>query len=164
MSECLAVRGMVPQRIVPEQHDLRGLIHDRDPATRGVCQQDAHRALVAACEHVGLESRGAVPIRLGENALYRLASAPVVRIARSVDRLPDVQKEVAVARWLEAADFPGVRLCPDLPQAAIHEGRCRPPPPLKPGESSHFKAAIYALDLLLPIGDLGQQSASIQKE
>ncbi|NJP96446.1 hypothetical protein HCN51_44650 [Nonomuraea sp. FMUSA5-5] len=34
-----------------------------------------------------------------------------------------------------------------------------PPPPLKPGESPHFNAVIYALDLLLPIGDLGQQSA-----
>ncbi|MGW4795024.1 hypothetical protein ACWEPC_21705 [Nonomuraea sp. NPDC004297] len=33
-----------------------------------------------------------------------------------------------------------------------------PPPPLKPGESPHFNAVIYALDLLLPIVDLGQQS------
>ncbi len=34
-----------------------------------------------------------------------------------------------------------------------------PPPPLKPGELPHFNAVIYALDLLLPIVDLGQQSA-----
>jgi hypothetical protein len=34
-----------------------------------------------------------------------------------------------------------------------------PPPPLKPGESPHFNAVVYALDLLLPIVDLGQQSA-----
>ncbi|MGW0195908.1 phosphotransferase enzyme family protein [Nonomuraea sp. NPDC003201] len=94
------------------------------PTTRGFCQQDAYRALVAACEHAGLDSRGAVPIRLGENALYRLVSAPVVvRIARSVDLLSDVRKEVAVANWLEEADFPGVRLFPDCPQAAVHEGR-----------------------------------------
>ncbi|WP_336217142.1 hypothetical protein [Nonomuraea sp. LPB2021202275-12-8] len=32
-------------------------------------------------------------------------------------------------------------------------------PPLKPGESPHFNAVIYALDLLLPIVDLGQQLA-----
>ncbi|MFC4121999.1 hypothetical protein [Nonomuraea zeae] len=34
-----------------------------------------------------------------------------------------------------------------------------PPPPLKLGESTHPNAVIYALNLLLPIVDLGQQSA-----
>ncbi|UBU17908.1 translocation/assembly module TamB domain-containing protein [Nonomuraea gerenzanensis] len=34
-----------------------------------------------------------------------------------------------------------------------------PPPPLKPGESPHYIPVVYALDLLLPIVDLGQQSA-----
>ncbi|PZG15882.1 phosphotransferase enzyme family protein [Nonomuraea aridisoli] len=94
------------------------------PTPQGFGEQDAHRALVAACEHAGLDSRGAVPMRLGENALYRLASAPVVvRIARSVNLLSDVRKEVAVARWLEAAAFPSVRLFSDCPQATIHDGR-----------------------------------------
>ncbi|MFE3451587.1 phosphotransferase enzyme family protein [Nonomuraea sp. NPDC059194] len=93
-------------------------------AARGFSQQDAHEALIAACEHAGLDSRDARPMRLGENALYRLASAPVVvRIARSVDLLSDVRKEIAVARWLEAADFPSVRLLPECPQAIVHEGR-----------------------------------------
>ncbi|MEQ4726242.1 aminoglycoside phosphotransferase family protein [Nonomuraea sp. B19D2] len=63
-------------------------------------------------------------MRLGENALYRLASVPVVvRIARNVRLLPDVQKEAAVATWLEAAGFPSVRLFPDCPQATVHESR-----------------------------------------
>jgi hypothetical protein len=94
------------------------------PTTQGFRQQDAHRALVAACEYAGLDSRAAVPIRIGENALYRLVSDPVVvRIARSADRLSDVQKEVGVARWLEEADFPSVRLFPDCPQAIVHDGR-----------------------------------------
>lgn len=91
---------------------------------RSFTQEDAHRALVAACERAGLDSRNARPMRLGENALYRLDRAPVVvRIARSVDLLSDVQKEIAVASWLEAAGFPGVRLFPDLPQATVHDGR-----------------------------------------
>ncbi|GGO67075.1 phosphotransferase enzyme family protein [Nonomuraea cavernae] len=91
---------------------------------RGFSQYDAFRALVAACENVGLDSRGARLIRLGENALYRLASAPVVvRIARSVDLLPDVRREVAVANWLSAAGFPSVQLWPDCPQATVHDGR-----------------------------------------
>jgi hypothetical protein len=51
-------------------------------AARGFSLQDVHKALVAACGHVGLDSRGAEPIRVGENALFRLVSAPVVvRIA-----------------------------------------------------------------------------------
>jgi hypothetical protein len=37
----------------------------------------------AACRAAGLDDRGAKLIRLGENALFRLASAPViVRVAR----------------------------------------------------------------------------------
>jgi hypothetical protein len=91
---------------------------------RGFSQQDAYRAMVAACEHAGLDSRGATFMRIGENAMYRLASAPVVvRIARSVDGLSEVRKEVAIASWLEAADFPGVRLFPDCPQVGVHDGR-----------------------------------------
>lgn len=96
----------------------------KTPTARGFRQQDAHRALVAACDHAGLDSRAAVPIRLGENALYRLVSAPVVvRIARSEDLLSDVQKEVGVARWLQEAGFPSVRLAPECPQATVHDGR-----------------------------------------
>lgn len=91
---------------------------------KGFSQQDAHRAVVAACEHAGLDSIDARPMRVGENAMYLLASAPVVvRVARNADLLPDVRKEVAVARWLEAADFPSVRLFPNSPQATVHDGR-----------------------------------------
>lgn len=35
----------------------------------------------------------------------------------------------------------------------------RPPPPLKPGEGPHWDPALYALDLLLPVIDLGQDGA-----
>ncbi|MFI7109696.1 phosphotransferase enzyme family protein [Nonomuraea sp. NPDC050227] len=91
---------------------------------RGFSLQDAQRALVAACQEAGLDGSDAVPLRVGENILFRLASAPVVvRIARSVDLLSDVRKEVAIARWLEAVDFPSVKLLPDCPQALIQEGR-----------------------------------------
>ncbi|WP_157249691.1 phosphotransferase enzyme family protein [Nonomuraea typhae] len=90
----------------------------------GFTPHDAHRALIAACTDVDLEHRDAEPIRFGENALYRLKSAPiVVRIARNADKLRDVEKEVAVARWLESADFPSVRLLLDYPQAAVYDGR-----------------------------------------
>jgi aminoglycoside phosphotransferase (APT) family kinase protein len=40
-----------------------------------------------------------------------------------VDLLADVRKEVVIARWLETAGFPGVRLFPDCPQTIVHDGR-----------------------------------------
>jgi Ser/Thr protein kinase RdoA (MazF antagonist) len=64
-----------------------------------------------ACAAVGLPTNDAVLLRVGENAIYRLASAPVVvRIARSLDMIDDVRKEVRVARWLDEEDYPAVRL------------------------------------------------------
>jgi hypothetical protein len=90
----------------------------------GFTVADANRVLAAACEKAGLNGHGAELMRLGENALFRLAKTPVVvRIARSIDLLPDVQKEVGVARWLETADFPGVRLHPHVPQPIVQENR-----------------------------------------
>jgi hypothetical protein len=77
-----------------------------------------------ACAAVGLRSASAELLRLGENALFHLPGpAAVVRIARSADLLPDVRKEVAVARWLEAIDFSAVRMLPGVDQALVVEGR-----------------------------------------
>ena len=76
--------------------------------------------LRAACERAGLDSNGAELLRLGENAIFQLASAPiVVRIARSADRLPRVQKELCVARWLAAADVPAVRVYEQIDQPLL---------------------------------------------
>lgn len=59
-------------------------------AGAGLTSATAVRLLKLACEAVGLDDRGAVLIRVGENALFRLASAPVVvRIARSAEYLPE---------------------------------------------------------------------------
>jgi hypothetical protein len=50
-------------------------------------------------------------LRIGENAIWRLASEPVVvRIARTTERLPTVRKELCVARWLAAAGLPVIHL------------------------------------------------------
>jgi len=64
-------------------------------------QADATSTLVAACSAIGVSDEGATLIRLGENAIFRLADVPiVVRIARSAAVLDDAAKEVAVASWL----------------------------------------------------------------
>ena len=61
----------------------------------------ARAPLEEACSQAGIPSQGAELIRLGENAIFRLAREPVVvRIGRGADVLQDAEKEVAVALWL----------------------------------------------------------------
>jgi Ser/Thr protein kinase RdoA (MazF antagonist) len=79
--------------------------------------------LAEACALAGLSGDGAELLRLGENAIYRLAGAPVVvRIARSADRLGRVEKELCVARWLAAAEVPAVRVKEEIEQPLLVDG------------------------------------------
>lgn len=77
----------------------------------------------AACRVAGLDDRDAELIRLGENALFRLASVPVVvRVARGEEYLPKARTEVEVSRWLAAEGFPAARVVDDLEQPLLVEG------------------------------------------
>ncbi|WP_346428821.1 phosphotransferase [Streptomyces sp. Z26] len=77
-----------------------------------------------ACETAGLDPSGAELLRLGSNAVYRLASPPViVRIARDPEALEEMRRAVGVARWLESEDFPATRVMPDVEQPAFVGGR-----------------------------------------
>lgn len=68
---------------------------------------DASATLIAACSQIGVSAAGAALIRIGENALFRLADDKiVVRIARGADLLADAAKEVAVASWLRDIGIP----------------------------------------------------------
>jgi Phosphotransferase enzyme family len=98
---------------------------DEEQASGSAFSADSTRhTLRAACSVVGLDDRGAELMRLGENAIYRLRSvALVARIARTIDYLPDVETEVAAARWLESADFPSVRLAGPRDQPVVADGR-----------------------------------------
>lgn len=63
-----------------------------------------------ACRTAGLDSSGAVMLRLGENLLYQLTSVPaVVRIGRDMKHWDDATKEVAVANWLATQGFPAAQ-------------------------------------------------------
>lgn len=64
--------------------------------------------LAEACRMAGLDPAGARLMRLGTNAVYRLTSPVVVRIARA-DRLSEMKRTVAVARWLASVGYPAVR-------------------------------------------------------
>jgi aminoglycoside phosphotransferase (APT) family kinase protein len=77
----------------------------------------------AACRAASIDDRGAELIRLGENALFRLASAPViVRVARGEEWLPKARTEVAVSRWLAEEGFLAARIVEDLEQPFLVEG------------------------------------------
>ncbi len=70
--------------------------------------------------HVAARSR---PTGQRENAIYRLASAPlVVRIARSADRLARVEKELCLARCLADGGVPAVRVKEDIAQPLLVDG------------------------------------------
>jgi Ser/Thr protein kinase RdoA (MazF antagonist) len=95
-----------------------------DPQSPAFSASAAERALALACEQVGLDASGASLIRMGENAIYRLASAPVVvRVARTTELLSDVRKEVAVARWLDSAGLPAILLHGAAEQPLVADGR-----------------------------------------
>ncbi|MEU1007057.1 aminoglycoside phosphotransferase family protein [Streptomyces sp. NPDC005890] len=96
---------------------------DAARSEEGFTSTRATRLMSAACRAAGLDDRGAELIRLGENALFRLATAPVVvRVARGEPWLPKARIEVAVATWLVGESFPASRLIDDLEQPLLIDG------------------------------------------
>jgi aminoglycoside phosphotransferase (APT) family kinase protein len=76
------------------------------------------QALERGCAAVGLDAGGARLLRLGSNAVYRLQAPIVARISRPGTDLDLVRRAVAVARWLESAHYPAVRVI-DVDQPLI---------------------------------------------
>lgn len=96
---------------------------DAARSDEGFTSAEAARVMSAACRVAGLDDRDAELIRLGENALFRLASVPVVvRVARGEEYLPKARTEVEVSRWLAAEGFPAARVVDDLEQPLLVEG------------------------------------------
>jgi aminoglycoside phosphotransferase (APT) family kinase protein len=90
----------------------------------GFSAEVAARVLDAACAAGGLDSEGARLVRLGSNAVYALASRPVVvRIAADPAALPEMERAVRVARWLADVDVPANRLVPGIAQPAVVRDR-----------------------------------------
>jgi hypothetical protein len=96
---------------------------DAARSEEGFTSAVATRVMAAACRAAGLDDGGAELIRLGENALFRLASAPViVRVARGEEWLPKARTEVEVSRWLAEEAFPAARIVEDLDQPLLTDG------------------------------------------
>src|SRR5215831_6014448 len=80
------------------------------------------RALLReACAARGLSADGARLLRLGSNAVYRLAAPVVARIARPDADPEATRRTVAVARWLASVGYPAVRAI-DVDQPVIIDG------------------------------------------
>lgn len=78
-------------------------------------------ALQQACAVVSLDPDGARLLRLGSNAVYHLKTPIIARVSRPGIDVAPVRRSVAVARWLEAADYPAVRAI-DVDQPVIVDG------------------------------------------
>jgi aminoglycoside phosphotransferase (APT) family kinase protein len=81
----------------------------------------AHALLKQACGIAGLHAGGARLLRLGSNAVYHLSAPIVVRISRHDAGEETARRAVAVARWLESADYPAVRVI-DVDQPVSIDG------------------------------------------
>jgi aminoglycoside phosphotransferase (APT) family kinase protein len=97
-----------------------------DPTPSDFSEAGTLRIVRQACAATGHGNAPQVEcLRLGENAIYRVVDAPiVVRVARSLQMLDDVRKEIRVARWLEQAGLPAARLAAEThDDALIVDGR-----------------------------------------
>ncbi|MGW0657558.1 phosphotransferase family protein [Streptodolium elevatio] len=80
-------------------------------------------ALAGACADAGLTAEGATLIRLGENAVFRLAAPVVGRVARSEELMTEVDRSVRVSRWLEEVGYPAVRVVSGIRQPVVAAGQ-----------------------------------------
>ncbi|NKY89711.1 aminoglycoside phosphotransferase family protein [Nocardia veterana] len=115
--------------------------------------EEVSAVLRSACTAAGFNSSGAELLRLGENAIYRLPGGIVVRISRPGQQAA-ASREVAVARWLEAAGVEAVQAEPDVHQPVEADGRAvtfwRELPPHHPTTPAQVAGALKKLHSLAP--------------
>lgn len=88
-----------------------------EPATRttkpapisAFTEEAARRALTRACHDVGLAADRLDLIRMGSNAVFRVDAAVIARVAPAAGLLANARKQIDVARWLDAVDYPATR-------------------------------------------------------
>ncbi|MFJ8470344.1 phosphotransferase family protein [Kitasatospora sp. NPDC094011] len=117
--------------------------------------------LLKACVAVGLSETGAEPIRIGENALWRLPHGIVARISRPGQSVA-AGRELAVARWLRDCGVPAVRPLDHLREPLDVDGSpvtfWHELPPHRPGTAADIAPLLRRLHELpvpaLPLGSL----------
>ncbi|MEO3857038.1 aminoglycoside phosphotransferase family protein [Acrocarpospora sp. B8E8] len=94
------------------------------PFTGKPLAEEAFGVLRAVCGQIGVEAEGARLMRLRSNAVFKLRSEMVVRIATAPDALTRLPVVLAVARWLADRGFPTVRPVDEIPgQPIVYGGR-----------------------------------------
>jgi len=78
--------------------------------------------LEAACAAAGLQADDAEPVRLGENAIFRLRGKIIARIARPGQQAA-ARREVAVSCWLNASGVAAVAAVEHIEQPVEVAGR-----------------------------------------
>ncbi|MFF2077505.1 phosphotransferase enzyme family protein [Kitasatospora sp. NPDC058162] len=123
--------------------------------------EDSRALLLNACAAAGLSAAGAEPIRIGENALWRLPLRIVARIGRP-GQSPAAARELAVARWLHDCGVPAVRPLDQLREPLDVDGKpvtfWHELPPHRPGTAADIAPLLRRLHELpvpaLPLGRL----------
>ncbi|GLW12381.1 aminoglycoside phosphotransferase [Microtetraspora sp. NBRC 13810] len=91
---------------------------------KGGLAAEATGILLAVCDELGLDTRGAHLLRVRSNAVFKLRGEIVVRIATAPDALTRLPVVLAVARWLAERGFPTVRPADELcDHPVVHSGR-----------------------------------------
>ena len=72
-------------------------------------EADARRSLLIACRDVGLSTDDPELIRLGSNAVFRVSSQVIARVAPDIASIDNAEKQIRVARWLKQIEYPAVR-------------------------------------------------------
>ena len=75
-------------------------------------EANARRALTVACRRVGWRADEPKLIRLGSNAVFRVDTETIARVAPSHEAMANAKKQIAVSRWLEAIEYPATRAIP----------------------------------------------------
>src|SRR5260370_38239269 len=81
--------------------------------------EDTRALLKEACTATGMNPCGARMLRLGSNAVYRLAEPVVARIARPGAGTETARRTVTVAPGLESVTYPAVRAMRSDPPVGV---------------------------------------------
>lgn len=69
----------------------------------------AQQALTHACQLAEIDARSVELIRMGSNAVFRIGENLIVRVAPSARLLPNAEKQIEVARWLQSVGYPATQ-------------------------------------------------------
>ena len=75
-------------------------------------EAEARRSLLVACRNSSLPAEPLELIRIGTNAVFRINSTIIARVAPDLSFQSNAEKQIAVARWLERVNYPAVRAMP----------------------------------------------------